>query len=81
MKFNRVNKKEPVKNWRIALLQFQELPKAFGWDPVANTTTPALWHLMQQTKKLTEQQTVLKRIKNIQILQCRPAKLKRQSRF
>lgn len=63
MKSNRVNKKQGVKHWWIPLLKLQELPKAFGWDPVANTTTPVFWHLMQQTGKLTVWHTVAKKNK------------------
>lgn len=60
MKSNRVNEKQPVKHWKIPLFQLQEVPEAFGWDPVDNMTTPVLWHLMQYTRKLTEQETNLK---------------------
>lgn len=69
MKSNRVNKKQPVKDWRSPLLELQELPKGFGWDRVANKTTPLSWHLMQQTGKLEERE-ISKKQDNIQILKC-----------
>lgn len=45
---------QSVKHWRIPLLQLQELPKTFGWDPMASMTTPVLWHIMQKIGQTTQ---------------------------